>query len=188
MQPPPIPPPATPPAASTALLPALSLRLVRLLEDALIVGVGRTPSVRLTQPRELAHGSAEGVTLTLIGVHTLATPRSPSRPGPADTPAAHPAAVIEAHYLLTAWANLAALQQWMLAAALRQLHQHAVIAVTDLVHPFTAGADFGVDAGTAFRLTTIDLGLEQAAALATSIGAPALPPSLYVTAGPITLA
>ena len=177
---------ATEPATSTALLPALSLRIVRLLENALVVGVGHTPSVRLTQPRELAYGSAEGLTLTLVGVHTLATGRNaPPRADPTGTAAAP--LVVEAHYLLTAWANQAALQQWMLAAALRQLHQHPVIAAAELTHPYSAGADLGVDAGSTCRLTITNLSLEQATALSTALAAPALPPSLYVTAGPIEI-
>jgi hypothetical protein len=184
--PPPPPPPANPPATSTALLPAISVRLVKLLEDALVVGVGHTPTVRLAQPRELAHGSAEGITLTLIGVHSVPAPRNaPARP--AGEPTAPPAALIEAHYLLTAWANQATLQQWMLAAALRQVHLSAVIAGSELKHPFNAGATLGVDAGTSYRLVTRNLSLEETAALAAAIGAPALPPSVVIVAGPIAL-
>lgn len=180
-------PPATPPA-STALLPALSLRLVKLLEDALPSGVGHTPTVRLTQPRELAHGSAEGITLTLIAVHTLTSVRAaPQRPSAVGAPAA-PDVAIEAHYLLTAWANQAALQQWILAAALRQLHQHAVISASQLAHPFVAGADLGVDPDTHYRVATSNLAIEQAAALCTALAAPAMPPSLLVVCGPIVIA
>lgn len=176
--------PATPVTTAAVLLPALSLRLVRLLGDALARGFGNSPTVRLTQPRELAHGSAEGITLTLLGVQTLAQLRNPpSRPGQT----AAPVNAIEAHYLLTAWASQAALQQWILAAGLRQLQGHALITTAELEHPFIAGADLGVDPAAAIRLTTASPGFEQAAALATALGAPALPPSLLVVAGPITL-
>jgi hypothetical protein len=182
---PPPPPPAIPPATSTALLPAISVRLIKLLEDALVVGVGHTPTVRLAQPRELAHGSAEGITLTLIGVHSVPAPRN-TPPRPAGEPTAPPA-LIEAHYLLTAWASKATLQQWMLAAALRQVHLSAVIAGSDLTHPFNAGATLGVDGSTSYRLVTKNLTLEETAALAAAIGAPALPPSVVIVAGPIAL-
>lgn len=174
------------PASSTALLPALSLRIAKLLEAALVVGVGHTPTVRLTQPRELTHGSAEGVTLTLIDVRTAPALRNtPPRAG--GEPAA-PAAAIEAHYLLTAWANQATLQQWILAAALRQVHHTPVIPAGDLKHPLNAGASLGVDEHTSYRLTHTDLTLEQSAALAARLGATALPPSVVIVAGPITLA
>lgn len=184
--PPPPPPPAIPPATSTALLPAISVRLIKLLEDALVVGVGHTPTVRLAQPRELAHGSAEGITVTLIGVHDVPALRNAlPRPGAdGETP---PALMIEAHYLLTAWANQATLQQWMLAAALRQMHLSAVIAGSDLKHPFNAGATLGVDGSTSYRISTRDMSLEHFAALAATLSAPALPPSVLLVVGPITL-
>ncbi|MCK7501779.1 MAG: hypothetical protein MZW92_76105 [Comamonadaceae bacterium] len=62
----------TSPDSSTLLLPALALRLVKLLEPAVAGGPAHSPSVRLTTPRELAHGSSEGLTLTLVGVREVA--------------------------------------------------------------------------------------------------------------------
>lgn len=177
----------TPPDSSTLLLPALALRLVKLLEPAVAGGPAHSPGVRLTTPRELAHGSSEGLTLTLVGVREVAALRNAApRPGPAGEPA-RPALVIEAHYLVTAWATQSVVQQWLLASALRELHRHPVLAGSDLLHPFEPGTALGLPADTACRLQPRFPDAAETAAIAAVLGVETLPASFVVVGGPLAL-
>lgn len=175
------------PAPATLLLPALGQRLHKLLEDAVAGGPSHTPGVRSTTPRELAHGSAEGLTLTLLGVRDVPGLRLAVPPVASAGERAAPPLPIEAHYLVTAWATQSAVQQWLLAAALRQVHQHPVIAASELAHPFSAGAPLGTDPGASYRLLPRFPDPTETAAIAAVIGAEALPASFVVVAGPLLL-
>jgi hypothetical protein len=170
------------PTASTVLLPALSLRLCKLLQDAVLAG-GFCPgaSARLTLPRDLNKDQADGITLTLVGLHHSAGVRNtPVRSRLAASPQA---TWVESHYVVTAWSTQIAMQQWMLATALRQLSNQIVVTARELAHPFTPGADLGCDPRTGFRLSVTSLTTDQVSALLV----PALPPSLLLVAGSIEL-
>jgi len=169
------------PAASTFLLPALGQHLVKRFEQALSGGPAHTPSVRLTTPRELAHGASEGLTLTLLGLRVIEALRN-LPPGPGA-----PALPIEAHYLATAWATQSVVQQWLLAAALRQVHQNPLVALADLAHPFNPGAPLSVAHEVACRLLPRFPDAAEMAAVAAVIGAETLPASFVIVAGPLLL-
>ncbi|MDZ7651475.1 MAG: Pvc16 family protein [Burkholderiaceae bacterium] len=174
----------TPPDSST-LLPALALRLVKLLEPAVAGGPAHSPGVRLTTPRELAHGSSEGLTLTLVGVREVAALRN-ALPGPSGA-RVRPTLAIEAHYLVTAWATQSVVQQWLLASALRQLHRHPVLAGSDLAHPFEPGTTLDLPADTACRLLPRFPDAAETAAIAAVLGVETLPASFVVVGGPLVL-
>jgi hypothetical protein len=175
----------TPPDSSTLLLPALALSLLKLLEPAVAGGPAHSPSVRLTTPRELAHGSSEGLTLTLVGVREVAALRN-AAPAPAGE-RVRPALSIEAHYLVTAWATQSVVQQWLLASALRQLHRHPVLAGSAVVHPFQPGATLDLPADTACRLQPRFPDAAETAAIAAVLGVETLPASFVVVGGPLAL-
>jgi hypothetical protein len=177
----------TPPDSSTLLLPALALRLVKLLEPAVAGGPAHSPGVRLTTPRELAHGSSEGLTLTLVGVREVAAlGNAPPRPGVSGE-RVRPALSIEAHYLVTAWATQSVVQQWLLASALRHVHRQPILADGDLVHPFAPGTQLDLPADTACRLQTRFPDAAETAAIAAVLGVETLPASFVVVGGPLAL-
>jgi hypothetical protein len=176
----------TPPDSSTLLLPALALGLLKLLEPAVAGGPAHSPSVRLTTPRELAHGSSEGLTLTLIGVREVAALRNAAPPGPSCA-RAMPALSIEAHYLVTAWATQSVVQQWLLASALRHVHRHPILPGGDLVHPFAPGTQLDLPADTACRLQPRFPDAAETAAIAAVLGVETLPASFVVVGGPLAL-
>lgn len=172
------------PAASTFLLPALGQFLAKHFEQAVAGGPAHSPSVRLTTPRELAHGASEGLTLTLLGLRAVEALRNaPPAPG-ARTP---PVLPIEAHYLATAWATQSLVQQWLLAAALRQVHRNPVVALSDLAHPFSPGTPLVAGDGATCRLLPRFPDAAETAAIAAVIGAEALPASFVIVAGPLPL-
>jgi Pvc16 N-terminal domain len=88
---------------------------------------------RLISSGELADSAAPAantLTLFLYSITRDAEPRPPVAPG--GRSAANPPLAIELHYLLTAWADDARMEQTVLTWAMRQLQMHPVLDSSNL--------------------------------------------------------